>query len=122
MVVAALSKYAITLSLHSDFIFSLPGKNYITDYLHIAVFDFKKNTLKTVKSSVHANEFFNCPADKIDELKTTAQDKIKQGTDIIMNLISEPDKCCVEKIQTIEKNYSYQKTKEHEQEYERERK
>lgn len=105
-----------------DFMFSLSDKNYITDYLHIAVFDFKKNTLKTVKSSVHANEFFNCPADKIDELKISAQEKIKQGTDIIMNLISEPDKCCSERTQIGERVVNHYKTKEYEQEYERERK
>lgn len=107
-----------------DFIFALSEKNYVTDYLHVAVFDYKKNTLKNLQNSVHAYEYFNCPVDKKDELKQSADEKIKQAIDIIMNLVSNPKKCGVEKIKTVEKEKVYQniKIREREQERERERK
>ncbi len=105
-----------------SFVFSLPDKNYVIDYLHNAVFDFRKNTLKTMGASIHSNEYFKCPPQNQIELETEAKEKIKQGRDIIMNLVSNPDTCYVEKREFTNTMPVQQKTKEREQEYERERK
>ena len=105
-----------------DFIFSLPEKNCVADYLHLAVFDFKKNTLRTIKGSIHASEYFNYPDDEQNELRQAANEKIKQSVEIIKTLVAEPSKCLVEKIRTVEKTNDYQYTKTREYERERERK
>lgn len=111
-----------TLDAMTEFVFSLPEKNCVAEYLHVAVFDFKKNTLKTLKNSIHANEYFNYPKDKQDELKQSANEKIQQGIDIIKSLVSAPDKCMTEKTQPMEKVQAPQKIKIREYERERERK
>lgn len=102
--------------------FSLPGHNYITDYLYHAVFDFRKDIEKNVFPSVHANEYYNGPTRNIKELKVESEKKVKQGIDIIMNLISEPNKCYVEKHNVVQKEPGRQKIKEREYEHERTRK
>lgn len=108
-----------TLETMTEFVFSLPEKNCVADYLHVAVFDFKKNMLKTVKNSIHANEYFNCPVDKQNELKQSANEKVQQGIEIIKNLVSAPGKCITEKTQNVEKNNFHEKTREYERERER---
>jgi len=100
-----------------EFVFSLSEKNCVVDYLHNAIFDFKKRTMKTLKISVHANEYLNCPMEKSDELKQSANEKIQSGIDIIKKLVSEPAKCMVEKIQTMENGQNHKR----EPEYNRER-
>jgi hypothetical protein len=104
-----------------DFIFSLEDRNYLTDYLYHAVFDFRKNIIKTVFPSVHANEYCNCPIQKQTELEVDAEQKVKQGIDIIRSLLSDPKKCCANEQKNILKVYTNQKTQERENNHERER-
>lgn len=113
--------WTVALDKMRDFVFSLSDKNYVTDYLYHAVFDFKKNIVKTVFPSVHANEYCNCPVQQQKELKTDANQKVKQGMDIIMSLVSEPSKCCVEKQEFVQKMNVNQNVKDRGNEREREK-
>ena len=104
-----------------DYIFSLEDRNYVTDYLYHAVFVFRKNIVKTVFTSVHANEYCNCPISKQPELKADAEQKIKPGVEMIKNLLSEPKKCCATEQKDILKVNINQKIQDRENNHERER-
>ena len=59
-----------------DFIFSLPGQNYVIDYLHMAIFEHRQKMLKIVSDSLHANEYINYPVEQYPELEKSANEKI----------------------------------------------
>ena len=107
----------VALDRIRDFIFDLDESNYIIDYLRVAVFDFRKHKSRDFHNSVHACEYFHTDADS-DILKKSANEKIQNGIDIIMNIIATP-KTSVEKQQTNQNVNCIQK--EYEREHERER-
>ncbi len=83
--------WKIALDKLRDFVFSIQEQSYVVDYLHNAVFEFRKKQIKqTLETSIHANEYIQCPANKYDELKEKANSKIQTGTDIIKNLLANP--------------------------------
>jgi len=73
-----------------DFIFSIDEKNYIIDYLRVAIFDFRKQIMKLLTSSVHAGEFMQYEPEQRAELEKTADERIQNGIDIIKNILSNP--------------------------------
>ena len=104
----------IALDKVRDFIFNLEESSYITDYLRVAVFDFRKHNSKDFHNSVHACEYFHSDVN-VDILRKSAQDKIQNGIDIIMNIIASP-KTCDMKQQTNENVNCIQKEREYENE------
>ena len=82
--------WKIALDKLRDFVFSINEQSYMVDYLRHAVFDFKKRTLRNLESSIHANEYIQCPADKYSELEESANTKIQNGIDILRNLLANP--------------------------------
>jgi len=100
-----------------DFIFGIEESNYVVDYLRVAVFDFKKHKSKDFHNSVHAGEYFQSETES-SILETAAREKIQNGIDIIMGLISA-SKNCVIKQKTNQNVKVFQK--EYEREYENER-
>ena len=79
-----------TLDKMRDFIFSIDEKNYIIDYLRVAIFDFKKQIMKMLTASVHAGEFMQYDSGQRPELEKTANERIQNGIDIIKNILSNP--------------------------------
>jgi len=71
-----------------DFIFSISEKNYIVDYLRVAVFEHRNQMLRTLSSSMHINEYIQYSSEQQPELEAGARRKIKNGIDIIQNLLS----------------------------------
>lgn len=82
--------WTITLDKMRRFIFSLPEKNYVVDYLQVAVFEHRKHTLKILESSMHINEYIQIRDDERAELEKSANEKIQTGINIIKNLLSAP--------------------------------
>ena len=81
--VALSDAWKISLDKMRDYVFSFTETGYIIDFLHNAVFDYRKNTLKKLEFSIHANEY--CPNDikNREDLLSDAREKIKSGMDII---------------------------------------
>jgi len=80
--------WKIALNKLREYVFSIKDNSYVVDYLRHAVFDSKTLPLRHLASSVHANEFIQCPKNKRAELEQSAQMKIKTGKDIIQNMVS----------------------------------
>ena len=107
-----------------DFIFNIPEKNYMVEYLQRAIFDYRHNTMKKLGDSIHTHEYLNCPSEKIQELKTNANNKIRCAIDIISTLIKKDAKPNTRKQNSIQNNRVIERNlvKERDREYERERK
>lgn len=114
----------IALDKMRDFIFSINEKNYVVDFLHNEVFEYRKKTFKMVQGSVHSKEYFQCPQQKRQNLIDDSQNKVNQGMEIIMNLIHGANNQNVQKQKNIQNNKILQNTKEYEyvREYERTKK
>ncbi len=109
----------VALDKMRDFVFSIPDKNYVTDYLQIAVFEHRKITRRIIQDSVHAQEFLNCDETKRNELTTMAKQKIDEAIQIIKDILAKPN--FVKTVTVRENNKMKIKQKEREHEYERER-
>ena len=101
-----------------DFIFGIEESNYVVDYLRVSVFDFKKRKSKDFHNSVHAGEYFRHETER-GILEKSAHEKIQNGIDIIMGLISAP-KTSIVRQKTNQNVKVFQK--EHGREYIREKK
>ena len=111
----------IALDRMRDLIFSINEKNYVTDYLQIAVFEHRKITKRMITDSVHAQEFLSCDEIKRKELSNDAKQKIEESIQIIKSILSKSG--YVKKDVVIHENNNFNvKQKEREHEYERERK
>ena len=106
-----------------DFIFSIDEQNFVMDYLHMAVFEFRNKTLKIMSQSIHINEKMQHSAEQSEKLKQSAEEKIQNGLDILKNILSVPHSDRTKKENTNINDLVLQKTMERqrEREYERER-
>lgn len=111
----------IAMNKLCQYIFSIPGQGLIMEYLHQAAFDFKKQTLRNLQSSLHANEFIQYPATEFPKLEKMANNKIDTGVNIIKSLLAKSTyvKDVKYKANTTTKENDLQLVKE--KEYERER-
>ena len=114
--------WKIALDELRDFVFAIPEKNYVVDYLRIAVFEYKKQALKNVQSSVHAYEKINYPKNKFPELEKSANENVQIGVEIIQKLVQKnATQNTVMPQHTIERNMERENQYTREREYERER-
>jgi len=104
-----------------DFIFSIENKNYIVDYLRVAVFEHRKQVLKTMTSSMHVNEYIRSTPQQQSELEKSANEKIQNGIDIIKSVLAVPT-AAVREQKGNNNELVFQNIKEREHEKERTRK
>lgn len=112
-----------SLDIMRDYIFDLSGQGYILDYLHVAVFEHRKQVMKKLSDSVHTREYIQYPNDQFPELEKSANEKIKNAIDIIQNILSNPhtENAGNQKINTDAQTLQQLYSNEHEREPERER-
>lgn len=84
--------WKVALDKLRNFIFSIQEQSYVVDYLHHAVFAFRKKQInQTLQTSIHANEYMQYPKSKYTQIEQSAKEKIQDGIDIIKSLLSVAD-------------------------------
>lgn len=101
-----------------DFVFEIQEKNYITDYLRMAVFEHRKQMQKMMSASIHINEYMQYTSEQQIELTKSANQKVQNAIDIIKNILSTSDDTIYEKKQNNQE-FILQNVKEKECEHER---